>query len=313
MNYRYITNSVNNIILSVLCDSAVKTLINHGYTMHDMIIHKNIPGIITPQDKCFSIIYISSGSAVFSLNKLRLEISAPVCFCLNEKETLQIHESKKLSITQILFLPQFVNSGFDFHNLDPASMSLSRSAELDKFYMLPFTDRGSGYYGYFAPDPEQDESLRKKIKKLISDYADRVSPFRPCRQRSSFLDLLLFLSRNFGRKKAEHAEDSLIEKAVSFFTDNYQEKITIPDLCSRLGTNRNTLAKKFREEKGTSVMGCLAEIRISMAASLLVKTELPVADILYRVGFNDTAHFGRTFKKFTGVTPSGYRKSAGRK
>jgi AraC family L-rhamnose operon regulatory protein RhaS len=215
-------------------------------------------------------------------------------------------------MTQILFHPEFVNSRFDFSNLDPAARTLPRSAELDKFYMLPFIDRGSGYRGWFLPDPEQDESLRKKIKKLVSDYADRKSPFRPCRQRSSFLDLLLFLCRNYRGKDGVQAEDSLVEKVISFFTENYQDRITIPDLCSRFGTNRNTLAKKFREERGVPVMGALSEIRIRMASSLLVKTHLPVADILYRVGFNDTAHFGRAFKKVMGVSPSEYRKSAER-
>ena len=281
--------------------------------MNDLIIHKKTSEIINPPEKCFSIIYISSGRIVFSINALSQETTAPLCFCLNEKETLNVSGNKNLSMTQIMFHPEYVNSRFDFSNLDPAARSLPPSAELDKFYMLPFIDRDGQYHGYFSPDPEQDESMRKKIKSLVIDYADKKSPFHPCRQRSSFLDLLLFLARNYRRKEPENQDDSLVERVISFFTENYQEIITITDLCSRFGTNRNSLAKKFREERGMPVMESLAEIRIRMAASLLVKTQLPVVDILYRVGFNDTAHFGRTFKKFTGISPSEYRKSAGRK
>lgn len=281
--------------------------------MQDIIIHKKISEITSPPDRCFTIIYVSSGSGNFKLNGTGVDAAAPLCFCLNEKETVNVSKGKNLSITQILFRPEYVNSRFDFNNLDPGNRTLPGSAELDKFYLLPFTVRDQFYAGYFSPDPEQDESMRKKIKLLLSDYADRQSAFHPCRQRSSFLDLLLFLCRSFRRKETDDTDDSLVERVISFFTGNYQEKITIADLCSRFGTNRNTLAKKFREERGIPVMESLSSIRINMAASLLRSTGLPVVDILYRVGFNDTAHFGRTFKKFTGISPSGYRKSAGRK
>jgi len=46
-----------------------------------------------------------------------------------------------------------------------------------------------------------------------------------------------------------------------------------------------------------------------MASRLLRETSLPASDILYRVGFNDPAHFARTFGKITGLTPSAYRDS----
>lgn len=277
--------------------------------MHDITIHKNKSGITQPAEKCFSIIYISRGSADISLGGTGDAVTSPVCFCLNEKDDLHIHESRDLVLTQILFHPEYVNSKFNFDNLDPGNRTLPRSAELDKYYLVPFIERNRFYSGYFSPDPEQDEFMRKKIKLLFSDYADKDSPFWPCRKRSSFLDLLLFLCRNYRKKETGDRNESLVEKVISFFTDNYQDKITISDLCFRFGTNRNTLAKKFREEKKVPVMESLAEIRVRMAASLLIKTELPVIDILYRVGFNDAAHFGRTFKKFTGVSPSEYRKS----
>ena len=280
--------------------------------MHDIIIHKNKSDIIPPAEKCFSILYIIRGSADLSVNKSIVTLTAPVCLCLNEKDKLHIQKKKDLVMTSILFHPDYVNSSFDFGNLDPVGRTLPRSAELDKFYLIPFIDRSGSYKGCFYPDPEQDVLIQRKIKLLITDYEDRESPFLPCRKRSSFLDLLLFLSRNYRGEQVNVDDESLVEKVITFFTDNYQDKITITDLCSRFVTNRNTLAKKFREERGVPVMESLAEIRVRMAASLLMKTQLPVIDILYRVGFNDTAHFGRTFKKFTGVSPSEYRKSGRR-
>lgn len=45
-----------------------------------------------------------------------------------------------------------------------------------------------------------------------------------------------------------------------------------------------------------------------MASTMLRDTMLPINEIMTRVGFCDTVHFLRTFKKYTGDSPSEYRK-----
>jgi AraC-like DNA-binding protein len=72
--------------------------------------------------------------------------------------------------------------------------------------------------------------------------------------------------------------------------------------------NRTTLADKFTKSTGMSVMDYLIRLRVKMAAIMLRDTMLSVSEISYRVGFNDITHFGRTFRKHMGYSPSEYRK-----
>ncbi|MCP4133621.1 MAG: helix-turn-helix transcriptional regulator [bacterium] len=282
--------------------------------MNDPIIQENLPLPVISPRKLFRLIYITSGRGTVSLLGKQIIITAPACFCLNEKEDMSIEEAESLQLTQIEFHPSYVNSQFDFTNLDPANLSLPSSAELDKYYLRPFLKREDSYEGFFIPDPADNLVLRKNIQSFIDDSNDTTTPFYPCRRRSSFINLLLFLCNNYRKYRDTPAQSlSLVERVISFLTDNYQDKITIADLCARFETNRNTLAKKFKEETGSSVMDSLAHIRIQMALVLLKETALPVADILYRVGYNDAAHFGRTFKKITGRSPSEYRAAPKRK
>jgi len=47
-----------------------------------------------------------------------------------------------------------------------------------------------------------------------------------------------------------------------------------------------------------------------MASVMLKDTLLPVSEVMERVGFNDSTHFSRTFKKYMGLSPSEFRDSA---
>jgi AraC-like DNA-binding protein len=50
-------------------------------------------------------------------------------------------------------------------------------------------------------------------------------------------------------------------------------------------------------------------MRIEKAKKLLEKAELIISDVASDSGFNDTSSFIKQFKKITGMTPAGYRKS----
>ena len=49
------------------------------------------------------------------------------------------------------------------------------------------------------------------------------------------------------------------------------------------------------------------KIRIDRAKVLLTTTDISILDLSVSLGFYDQSHFSKTFKKFTGVSPSKYR------
>ncbi len=55
-------------------------------------------------------------------------------------------------------------------------------------------------------------------------------------------------------------------------------------------------------------MTYLTQLRIRLAALMLRDTKLPISEVMWRVGFRDGTHFGRTFRKHTAQSPSEYRE-----
>ena len=48
-------------------------------------------------------------------------------------------------------------------------------------------------------------------------------------------------------------------------------------------------------------------MRIDRAKALLADSSLRVHDVAERSGYSDVAHFSKSFKRITGVTPGEYR------
>ncbi|HKJ80626.1 MAG TPA: helix-turn-helix transcriptional regulator, partial [Ignavibacteriaceae bacterium] len=54
----------------------------------------------------------------------------------------------------------------------------------------------------------------------------------------------------------------------------------------------------------------MRSLRLQRAADLLKQNTGSVAEICYKVGFNNHGYFTRTFKKQFGVSPSEYKKDS---
>ena len=66
----------------------------------------------------------------------------------------------------------------------------------------------------------------------------------------------------------------------------------------------------FRQITHKTPMEYVLFYRIEQACILLTTTNLPITEISFRCGFNDSGYFARRFKMQTGVSPSRYRKQA---
>ena len=59
---------------------------------------------------------------------------------------------------------------------------------------------------------------------------------------------------------------------------------------------------------GQTFIQLLTTVRMENAEQLLRDTAIPVSDIAAAVGYESSEHFIRTFRKYVGMTPSGYRQ-----
>jgi AraC-like DNA-binding protein len=79
-------------------------------------------------------------------------------------------------------------------------------------------------------------------------------------------------------------------------------------LADHLHTSERTLTRRLRQAN-TTFRELLDEVRHELGLGYIRQTEYSVMDITYLLGFSDQSSFARSFKRWSGVSPTAYRKS----
>lgn len=83
---------------------------------------------------------------------------------------------------------------------------------------------------------------------------------------------------------------------------------TLAELAGVAMVSASSLQRQYRGQVGQSPMAWLRQLRGERAATLLGQTDLPVAEIGRRVGWEDPNYMSRRFRLLYGVGPSRYRE-----
>lgn len=152
---------------------------------------------------------------------------------------------------------------------------------------------------------------------------------------NSLADLTVhFIQRLFGKEIANHVErhfsheirrayeasgffeqehnrhpDEDITQIQIWLQDNYYRDINMNQLAEKFGMSTRTLNRRFKAALGISPLHFLQEVRINIAKDLLKTSNLSINEIVYKVGYQDTAFFTSLFKKYLATTPVAYRET----
>ncbi|ERP85288.1 AraC family transcriptional regulator [Alcanivorax sp. P2S70] len=77
-------------------------------------------------------------------------------------------------------------------------------------------------------------------------------------------------------------------------------------MADRLAVSARTL-KRHLQQAGLSYRQLQDEERYRQAQRLLEKPDLSISEVAYTLGYSDVANFSKAFKRWSGVTPKGYR------
>lgn len=129
---------------------------------------------------------------------------------------------------------------------------------------------------------------------------------RKVRQCAVLADLL----RHGVRLQGVPGESRMIRQAVTTVVENpCHPSLSVKWLAGRLGCHPDYLSRRFREETGRNLMVYVRELRMEIAADLLLGKLLPVSEVAGLCGYRDHSYFSRIFHRHYGSTPSAYSKS----
>jgi LacI family transcriptional regulator len=106
-------------------------------------------------------------------------------------------------------------------------------------------------------------------------------------------------------------DDPQVVHAVQFIREHACEPINVNDVLRAVPLSRKVLETRFKTILNHTLHDEIIRVRIDRAKQLLANTDLALADIASRTGFEHAEYLSVAFKRETGLTPAVYRMDQG--
>ena len=178
-------------------------------------------------------------------------------------------------------------------------------------YEVPVVDTtaaGDTFMGYFiasiAGGMEPDTVLKRAcIASALAVAKEGAAPSIP------YLEEVLTSRGDLKMKDAGFvSSDPLLHKINDYVEENLP-CASLSGLCMVLGYSSAYTGHVVKRVTGRSFAKYVQEKRCSLAAKLLRETEMPISQIIHRIGYNNESFFRDKFKELYGVSPLTYRKT----
>lgn len=100
------------------------------------------------------------------------------------------------------------------------------------------------------------------------------------------------------------------QQILDYLRQNYRTA-NLTSTADAIHFTKQYICKIIRTASGQSFSEVLTRIRIEKAMQFILETSVSMEMISEFVGFSDSAHLSRAFKKYVGVSPSVYRRTKG--
>ncbi len=98
------------------------------------------------------------------------------------------------------------------------------------------------------------------------------------------------------------------EQICRYIKSHLEEDLSREDIATHVGLSPEYVSRLFKQETGVNLVSYLQTVRLGTACEWLTHSGLSISEIAARLGYDNFAYFSKIFKKYTGLTPSAYRK-----
>lgn len=155
----------------------------------------------------------------------------------------------------------------------------------------------------FLTDP-----VIRQLMLSLSQAMTQGAPDLYAETAAQFLAVHLLVHYGGARPSPKNPGVERVQRADDYLRAHLGTAVTLEAIAREAGLSRFHLLRLFKQVHGETPMKRLTRLRMEHAQSLLAATPLPITQVAFQCGYETPAHFALAFRRFTGMTPSAYRR-----
>lgn len=179
-----------------------------------------------------------------------------------------------------------------------------------KYVWFEFLGENASVYGKKMGFEADVRLKRCKGFENIVFLLDRIFTDRMNGIQVGYYEILSVFYKILDRNIRKSSIQDMTDAVMNYIDCNYaRADFTVPEICGHFHISHSYLCKLFKETQKGTVKNYVVKVRINEACRLLETTDMSIQEIAYAVGFSDSVHFMKMFKKHMEKTPAQYRAS----
>ena len=233
----------------------------------------------------FEIIFLTKGSGIHTIDSQNYEVKPPIVFVVRKE---QIHFWNLTSEPEgyvLIIKKSFIESSLD-KEIKPLLYKLSKFAAIEL---------------------QEQETINCLFQLLTNEYATE-RPFTQDVVDGLIKSLLAkLLQQDAPANGNSSVEGNLYGLFRELLSQEAAPRNNVAYYAAQLNTSPQNLNIACRKSGSLSAGDVLSEFIIGEAKRHLIYTDNTISQIAFVLNFNDASHFIKYFKRFTGLTPLGFR------
>lgn len=252
----------------------------------------------------FQLAYIMSGEGKYHINENTFPYKGSDLFLLKPFDTQYTRVEKR---TAFLFI-QFNNVYFDGQRVKEETMSLG-----DWIKRLEYIYQNSNSLDGSIITSENDKAIINSLATAVVNEYKKEDPFQKEVLQQLINSFLTLVARNISIRplsQIKNASDTTLGIIEYIHTNIYQpDKLKAKTMADHFNISLNYISEYFKKHTNQTLQQFIMSYRISLARIRLLHSDLRLNEIADELGFTDESHLAKAFKKYSGVSPTDFRKN----
>jgi AraC-like DNA-binding protein len=117
-----------------------------------------------------------------------------------------------------------------------------------------------------------------------------------------------YLAEEWFRPQLDGRAAAVVDIVLEYVFSNHAGSVKMSEAAAMVGMQEASFSKYFKRATGQNFSDLVRKLRLAHARRLLERSDKPISDICYEVGFTNLSNFNRHFLNDSGETPRHYRQ-----